>query len=640
MIRGNARLQEGFAQLQVNSIPTNQGLESTTPQINGISKVYVIDALLDLTLRPSSLELYTSRFAACECLKAYAHGHAAIRLHFLRRAIDGHTSGEDETANVLTTLMHGPPGSWSSNPYGPWFAAVLVFHLIFDDAEAKNTLMAVAEGDAESGEEVVTCIQAITGNLIDCIQREQDQRVTMGYLMLLSTWLFDDNGAVNDFLGEGSSLQSLVQAASRTTDDEHIVLRGLCAGLLGIVYEFSTKDSPIPRRTLHPMLTTQLGRERYIDTLKNLRRHPLVRDFEISPQGSSSLAPSSTLPSVYFDPLFMDFLKDNFSRLIRAVDRDPGIEIHQSSSTTTGIDRDALDELRTELAGRVEALQKAETDILSLESKLNQAHAEHKRAHETSMAEVSRIKNINDALQKGHEIEIEKIQQGHRASTEYLQDQHGKETETLQTQLKQAEARIQDVERGLQDQINRAQGDLERWKSAHADTQRERDAARTELANARRSATSAQTERDTALRAADELRAASSEHQKQLAKMGELEQERQRLASELAAAKFQIGELQTVAQEHEASKAEMERKLEAVEGRLKGVQGELGERDRELTAANQRVRDAEGKVGEGEEARKAVQGELDEMLMVMTDLEEKRVRDKVCLSFYVGLEGC
>ncbi|KAI9690131.1 MAG: hypothetical protein M1822_009092 [Bathelium mastoideum] len=621
MIRGNAKLQEGFAQLQVNPGTEGNAAGNGKPQTNGVSKVYVIDALLDLTLRPSPPDLYNCRFAACECLKAYAHGHAAIRLHFLHRAVDGHTSGEDETANVLTSLIHGPPGSWSSNPYGSWFAAVLVLHLISDDAEAKKLLMDVAEGDAENGEEVVTCIQAITGNLIDCLQREQDQRISIAYLMLLSIWLFDDNDAVSDFLGEGSSLQSLVQAASRTTDDDHVVVRGLCASLLGIIYEFSTKDSPISRRTLQPILTSRLGRDSYIDALKQLRRHPLIRDFELSPQGSSSLAVSASLPPIYFDPTFMDFLKDNFSRLIRAIDRDPGIEIHASSTTSTGVDRDALDELRTELAGRIEALQKAEADILSLESKLNQAHAEHKRAQETSMAEVARIKNINDALQKGHEIEIDKIQQGHRASTEYLQDQHAKDLDALHQQLTQAEAYNQA-------QLARLQGDADRWKAAHADVQRERDDARAELGRARADAAAARAERDTAQRTADAARQSAGDQQRQLARLPELEQERQRLAAELGSAKSQISELQSAAQEWDAGRAETETKLQEADRRVEEVQGQLGERDRSLTGANQRVREVEGRLEEKEEARAAAQGELDEMLMVMTDLEEKRVRDK------------
>ncbi|KAL9094187.1 MAG: hypothetical protein Q9165_003602 [Trypethelium subeluteriae] len=631
MIRGNTRLQEGFAQLQVNPFTQPPAPENGRPQTNGISKVYVIDALLDLALRPSAPELYSSRFAACECLKAYSHGHGPIRLHFLHRAIDGHTSGEDETANVLTTLLNGPPGSWSSNPYGSWFAAVLVLHLIFDDPEAKKLLINVTEGDAENGEEVITCIQAITGNLIDCLQREQEQRISIGYLMLLCCWLFDSDEAVNDFLGEGSSLQTLVQVATSTSDDEHTILRGLSAGLLGIIYEFSTKDSPIPRRTLQPILTSRLGRERYIDVLKQLRRHPLVRDFEISQQGTSSLAAHGSLPPVYFDPTFIEFLKDNFSRLIRAIDRDPGIEIPPSSSSSTGINRDTLDDLRASLSNRLDALQKAESDILRLESQLSLAQAEHKRAQDTSAADLARIQNINAALQTAHDTEVQKIHQGHRASTEYLQDQHAQDLDGLRSQLQRADARVQDAERAAGDQLDRMQADLERWRAAHADAQRERDDAREELVGARREAREAVAERDGARVEVEEARRVGGEQARQVGRMAELEQERQRIASELAGAKARIEELMVGMQELEGGRGEVERRVEEGRRRVEELEGQLAERDRALTKANQKVREVEGEAAEREEARKAVQGELDEMLMVMTDLEERRAKDKARL---------
>ena len=247
------------------------------PQQNGvIPKVYVIDGLLDLTLSVSALPAFDSRMAACECIKAYFFNHAAIRKHFLRRAIDGHTSGADETANVLTTVLQPLDGHVQGDPYRYWFAAVILFHLIFEDSVAKNLAMSVAEGDASNGEEVVTCIQTITANLIAGIQRNVDERVLVAYLMLLCGWLFEDPDAVNDFLGEGSNVQSLVQAVLRSTADG-VIVGGLCALLLGVVYEFSTKDSPVPRATIHPILASRMGRDQYIDRLTKLRGYPLLR---------------------------------------------------------------------------------------------------------------------------------------------------------------------------------------------------------------------------------------------------------------------------------------------------------------------------------------------------------------------------
>jgi hypothetical protein len=409
LIRGNPPLQETFAQEQVTSVldePFEDDIQAL--QRNSIPKVYVIDGLLDLTLSVSSLVAFDSRIAACECIEAYFFNHARIRKHFLRRAIDGHSSGADETANVLTTLLQPLEGRISVDPYRYWFAAVLMFHLIFDDHEAKAVAMGVAEGDASKGEEVVTCIQTITANLITGMQKNADERVLVAYLMVLCGWLFEDPDAVNDFLGEASNLQSLVQAVLQGGGDGTII-QGLCAMLLGIVYEFSTKDSPVPRATIHPILASSLGRDQYIDKLMKLRSHPLLRDFEVLSQRVSS-APAGGLPEVFFDKTFVDFMKDNFSRVLRAIDRDPGMEIPVvANGIQKGISREMVDSLRSQLAEKEKVLQKFEEDLLSKERQLGQEQAEHRRAKETAAVELSKIKKVNEALQRHHEDDIKYV---------------------------------------------------------------------------------------------------------------------------------------------------------------------------------------------------------------------------------------
>ena len=378
---------------------------SETVQQNGIPKVYVIDGLLDLTLSVPTPASFDSRMAACECIKAYFYNHPAIRKHFLRRAIDGHKTGADETANVLTTLLQHLSHQVSGDPYRYWFAAVILFHLINDDGDAKGLAMSLTEGDASSGEEVVTCIQSITENLIIGIQKQVDERVLVAYLMLLTGWLYEDPDGVNDFLGEGSHIQSLVQAVLNTGPGG-VLVSGLAAILLGIVYEFSTKDSPVPRATIHPILASRMGRELYVDRISKLRSHPLLRDFEVLPQKLSS-SPPGGLPEVFFDKTYVEFIKDNFSRILRAIDRDPGMEVPViSNGIQKGISREMVDSLRAQLEQKSKALEKAEEDLLALGRQLGQEQADHRRARETSTLELSRIKQVNDALQRHHDEDV------------------------------------------------------------------------------------------------------------------------------------------------------------------------------------------------------------------------------------------
>lgn len=404
IIRGNPSLQESFAQLQVPS-PLDVPPEQVDSAANGVPKVYVIDGLLDLTLGIQSLQTFDLRRSACECLKAYFYKHPEVRSHFLRRAIEGHKSGADETSNVLTTLLSPPTEVASGDPYRYWFAAVLMLHLVYDNPATKALAMEVTEGDEANGEEVVTGIQTITAHLLGSLSRGDDSRVIIGSLMLLLCWLFEDLDAVNDFLGEGSNVQGLVQGAVQNPHGDPIV-QGLCAMLLGVVYEFSTKDSPIPRSTLQTILTSGMGRDRYIEKLSKVRSHPFMRDYEVMPQ-KLDLSAGQKLPDVYFDATFVDFFKDNYSRILRAIDREPGLEISVvTNGVQKGISREMVDTLRAQVEEKERALQDAQAELASLSRQLGQEQADHRRTKESADHEASRVKSVNEGLQRHHEEEI------------------------------------------------------------------------------------------------------------------------------------------------------------------------------------------------------------------------------------------
>ncbi|KAK1674274.1 p115 like vesicle tethering protein [Colletotrichum godetiae] len=436
IIRGNPSLQEGFAQLQVPSPlePPSAG----SGQANGVVKVYVIDGLLDLTLSVQDLEAFDLRLAACDCLKAYFYNHADIRLHFLRRAIEGHDMGADETANVLTVLLRPSSDAAVANPYRSWFASTIMMHLVFDNAKAKNLVMAVSEGDAESGEEVVTSIQTIAAHLISGLNRDEDSRVVVGYLMLLLCWLYEDLDAVNDFLGEGANTQSLIQAVNHPYATGDLV-QGLCAMLLGVLYEFSTKDSPIPRADLHSILVSRMGREKYIDKLSKLRSDPLVRDFEVIPQNLSNSGLGS-LPDVYFDSTFIDFFKDNYSRILRGIDRDPGLEISVvKNGVQTGVSRELVDSLRSQLAEKQQALQEAQVSLETVSRQFGQEQADHRRTRETTAMELARINQVNEGMQRQHDAELRNLQN----KIASLQEEHKKQIEQTHRKIDSQNAALE-----------------------------------------------------------------------------------------------------------------------------------------------------------------------------------------------------
>lgn len=611
MIRGNPRLQEGFAQEQVRPFvePATNGVSSP----NGVPSVYVIEALLNLVLTPGPKELFDLRNAACECVRSYFYNHMQIREHFLNRAIGGHEGG-DETANALTILMAGPQASPASDPYRLWFASTLIYHLIVGDLRAKDTLMQVNEGDAESGEEVVTCIQTLTANLIASLQLGEDERISIAYLMLLLEWLYEDAAAVDDFLGEASSLQSLVQA-TLTPGNDRVIIRGLCAALLGVVYEFSTRDSPVPRRELQPVLTAKLGREKYLDAISELRQDPLVRDFEVLPRTGGG---SGSLPDIFFDEMFIDFLKDNFSRLTRAVDRNPNIEQQQSHD---GVDRDVVDALRGERDEKEQTIQELKAQLMTLEQKLDQESADHRKTQQSADEQRNTLKKINDKLHDDLDKEAAKKDREHKQATLELENKYNLQIVALNNKLQQAakESTLsisktkQEYDERLHES-NRTRSEAER-RLELADKAREEalETIRSLEQTQRRTRTEIATNTET-------LRNLQKHVQDTEAQVKGLKEDKEALQSTVDKLKSDNQELKTKVQDQTWKVKDAEDRLRKAEANVKVAKDG---KEKELKTLQEKLRNTEKSMEEK-------QTELDDLFVILGDLEEKRSKDKVC----------
>ncbi|OLN95381.1 Intracellular protein transport protein USO1 [Colletotrichum chlorophyti] len=634
VIRGNPGLQEGFAQLQVLS-PLEPTAPAETGQANGVAKVYVIDGLLDLTLSVQDLEAFDLRLAASNCLKAYFYNHVDIRLHFLRRAIEGYDTGADETANVLTVLLRPSPDGAVANPYRSWFAATLMLHLIYDNPEAKSLAMAVTEGDAESGEEVVTSIQTIAAHLISGLNREEDNRVVVGYLMLLLAWLFEDLDAVNDFLGEGSNTQSLIQAVNHPYSGD--LIQGLCAMLLGVLYEFSTKDSPIPRSDLHSILLSRMGRERYIDKLSKLRSNPLMRDFEVIPQNLSNSG-SGKLPDVYFDDTFVDFFKDNYSRVLRSIDRDPGLEISVvANGVQKGVSRELVDSLRAQLAEKDQALQEAQVGLETIGRQLGQEQADHRRTRETTAMELARIKQVNEGVQRQHDMELQNLQNRITA----LQEEHKKQDEQMrrktETQIaaleQQQKRQLEDTQRAANVRITALERELKKQaEQAQQSIKAHQEEHRKQLEQAQLSAMAQVASHQEELRKQLEQARTSAE--------SDAERVRHRAEADMADLKATISRLEvdlikakkTKTQETQALRDELDTKVKDAEGFTVKAEARIKQLEESLRESREKAARSDMAAKKMEEEKKMTQNELDDLLMVFGDLEEKLAKYKAKLS--------
>lgn len=567
LIRGNATLQEKFGDLNVPKGHSQAFTESNDqPLANGHPTTNVIEALLKLTLEPAPISMFDVRLAACECVKAFFTGHRGIQAHVLRRAIEGHKSGEDEIPNILTVLISPNDSRATSDPYQPWMASVLMFHLLYEDSDAKAIALAVSEGNADKGEEVISFVQGIASNLIAGYQQQENERILVGYLMLLCGWLFEDPDSVNDFLGEGSCVSSLIQAA-RVSSHSMPLAAGLGIFLLGIIYEFSTKDSPIPRSELHNSLISALGREVYIDKLTKLRENPILRDFEVLPQGART-GSESGLPDVFLDKTFVEFVKDQFSRILRAIDRDPGFEVSVvSNGVQKGISRELVDSLKAQVDEKTNALQNLESEMVLLNRRIEQEELDHRRTKDSSAVELARIKQINDSLHKNHEEELKVANDGFAHQRDEL--------------IRQYETQLQNLDARLQQSI------------------------------------------------AENEEKAGKIRERNEAEIGDLRITVQRLEAQLEkAGKDHVQDLQTANEEYVSKAETLENRAKRAEEKVEELEDMIKTLRTALEGARSERDSLKIRVDEKETARKEAQTELDDLLIVFADLETKRAQDK------------
>ncbi|KAM0249198.1 hypothetical protein ACHAQJ_009142 [Trichoderma viride] len=589
LIRDNMTLQEGFALLMV--LPPLESTAGSPSVSNGNPKIYIIDGLLDLTLNAHDLAAFDLRFAACQCLKAYFSNHAEVKSHFLGRAIEGFQSGRDESANILSVLLRLPGDVFLNDPYRVWFASVIAFHLLYDNPAAKAVAKGLTEGDASKGEEVVTSIQTITAHLLMRIRRDDDTRILVGYLMLLLGWLFEDFDAVNDFLAEGSNVQGLIQVISQPIRMAGELVQGLCAMLLGVIYEFSTKDSPIPRATLHSILESRLDRDGYLDRLAKLRNHPLLRDFEVTPQALISL-PSGEEVNVFFDGVFVEFFKDNYSRAVRAIDKAPDMEVSViTNGLEQGISRQLVDSLRHQIEERDRAIHEANEANKSLQGAVNEEKEAHRRtkadAEATStklVTEMRKLQSQQTAKISEYEQKIEQMEQQLTSKDQYHQSQLDAKDKHLQKQLDAKDRHLQTQlgakDQHLQTQLNQAQ------KTHEVEAERAKQRAEAEVAD---------------------LRATVSRLEVDLMKANKTK------ALELQALRAEHADVLT---ENNSQIKKANEKKEELEKQLKDATEEAENLRQEVTKTKSALEDAD-------KAKDAVQSELDDLLMVFGDLEEK-----------------
>ncbi|KAJ7252415.1 p115 like vesicle tethering protein [Mycena haematopus] len=258
-------------------------------------------------------------------------------------------------------------------------------------------------------------LSSLSRSRADTSERESREwdRLVVAYLCLLSQWLWEDPGAVREFLNTGG-LSVLVEAINQTSEVDFMV-PGLCAFLLGVCYEFNREPGEISRATIHPILN-RLGVETLIGRMARLREDERFKS--VGPDAVVLPYPGTTAQhlqlqkggeiekeregEIWFDWAFVDFWKSNYYTVQRGLSTQPD----QLSSSASG--------QNLESAMLISSLR----DVIQKQT--NEIEALQRQLKEKTSAGTDELKRLGDevaslssqlAASEGKRKEVEKEQE-------------------------------------------------------------------------------------------------------------------------------------------------------------------------------------------------------------------------------------
>ncbi|CAI4211765.1 unnamed protein product [Parascedosporium putredinis] len=206
-----------------------------------------------------------------------------------------------------------------------------------------------------------------------------------------------------------------------------------------------------------------MGRDKYLERLTRLRAHHLIRDFEITAQKLDGSI-TSKLPDVFFDSAFVELLKDNYSTISRAIDRDPDLE-----TPTIG----------NSLLERDNALEDSRSALELLRSSLSLEKQSHEASRKAAAEDLTKLRNTDQRLRKEHEAALQRLDAEHQTEHEKYRreaaiSRQGYDEEMRQLRL--AQQRMEDEHKRQIEQLRHL---------ADVETERHRRRAEAEIADLR-----------------------------------------------------------------------------------------------------------------------------------------------------------
>lgn len=459
LIRGNENCQHEFDKIDVPFFDPSSPLASNA---ENTPLVPVVTLLLHWVSFANSIQSFPTRMASLELIKAYLAESEDIQLKFLSQQIENYNeknfSREDKpftACNIFRILLDYDP-DLKLNPYKLFFTADIFMFLFGTDNEAnhkvRNLVRSVKSGVNLDEGDVLSPVQMVSELLITSLSAE-DVRIPISYVTLLIFWLFGDTSAVDDFLSEKNVIQSLLSFSYQLQDDD-VTTKCLVTMLLGVSYEFSSADSPFPRKDYFEYITKTLGKDNYFTRINQFKADSLFTKVQGSGSTPTLQFDETGLPQVYFSPIFVRFFTENIYRIKTALLHDPDEE------PCARISFEAFEKMQNECAtlrSKINSLEEtSEKQISKLKDELEVLSQEHEKYSEDNKslgAKYSILLGNHEKLQKEISEASDTIEELNRERQKLssLRDESARDLEFKGSELRKSSERIALLEKELQD---------------------------------------------------------------------------------------------------------------------------------------------------------------------------------------------
>ncbi|CAB0043932.1 unnamed protein product [Trichogramma brassicae] len=212
-------------------------------------------------------QTFSLRCAVLYCFQCFLYKNVTKQMELVQTLLP---QGTDRPSLTSGQLLCG--GICSSDSLSIWFSAVALSHALIEGTKQKEELVKV-----HLATNIGTPPVSLMSQCITLLQQNNNIQSKLGILILLCTWTAYSPAAVKAFVSIEFSVSYLIALLSShefTEDVQEILLKSMCAFLIGICVHFN--DDSVPKYTkskLRDIVENRIGLEKIQDTIGNITKH-------------------------------------------------------------------------------------------------------------------------------------------------------------------------------------------------------------------------------------------------------------------------------------------------------------------------------------------------------------------------------